>query len=183
MIQENTTLSSQVSKRLFKDVRSLIEQSRGRVAQSVNSELVMLYWKVGRRVRKDILGKERSPYGKEIVQTVSGQLVADYGKGFSRSNLFNMVRFSDVFLDEAIVSTLSRQLGWSHFVEIIPIEEKNQVAVIPDKTRAVGECMIWNPVSFDFHNNSKTLDSRSRTRFARLLSGMTKNTKSLQLAK
>lgn len=83
----------------------------------------MLYWKVGRRVRKDILGNERSPYGKEIVQTVSGQLVADYGKGFSRSNLFNMVRFSNISPKPGIVATLSLQLGWSHFIEIIPIED------------------------------------------------------------
>jgi hypothetical protein len=54
------------------------------------------------------------------VPTLSAQLVADFGNGFSRPNLFRMIRFAEVFSDNKIVSTLSRQLSWSHFVEIIP---------------------------------------------------------------
>jgi hypothetical protein len=49
--------------------------------------------------------------------------VREFGNGYSRPNLFRMIRFAEVFPDEQIVSTLSRQLGWSHFVEIIPLED------------------------------------------------------------
>jgi predicted nuclease of restriction endonuclease-like (RecB) superfamily len=111
---------------LLADVRALIESSRRRVASVANSELAMLYWQVGRRIREDVLGQERAAYGEEIVQTLSGQLTLEYGRGFSRTNLFSMIRFAEVFPDEQIVATLSRQLGWSHFVEIIPLNDPLQ---------------------------------------------------------
>lgn len=111
---------------LLGDLRELIEAARERTATAVNAELVMLYWRVGRRVREDILGQERAEYGKEIVSTLSTQLVAEFGKGFSRSNLFRMVQLAERFPDEQIVATLSRQLGWSHFMAIIPLDEPLQ---------------------------------------------------------
>jgi predicted nuclease of restriction endonuclease-like (RecB) superfamily len=106
---------------LLEDLRSLIGQAREATAQAVNSALVLLYWEVGRRIRQNILGNKRAGYGEEIVLTLSAQLAADFGSGFSRPNLFRMLRFAEVFPDGQIVSTLSRQLTWSHFIEIIPL--------------------------------------------------------------
>ena len=51
--------------------------------------------------------------------TLSAQLVTDFGNGFTARNLFRMIRFAEVFPDPNVVATLSRHLGWSHFVEII----------------------------------------------------------------
>jgi predicted nuclease of restriction endonuclease-like (RecB) superfamily len=93
------------------------------VARQVNAALVLLYWRIGQRIRQDILKEKRAEYGEEIVPTLSAQLVPEFGEGFSKRNLFRMIRFFEVFSDEQIVSTLSRQLGWSHFVEIIPLED------------------------------------------------------------
>ncbi|MFO0824913.1 MAG: YhcG family protein [Gemmataceae bacterium] len=53
-------------------------------------------------------------------------MAEDYGNGYSRPNLFRMVRFAEVFPDREIVSTLSAKLGWSHFVEIIPLKKELQ---------------------------------------------------------
>jgi predicted nuclease of restriction endonuclease-like (RecB) superfamily len=108
---------------LLKDLRELIEEARQDVARQVNSTLVLLYWRIGQRIRQDILKEKRAEYGEEIVPTLSRQLVKEFGDGYSRPNLFRMIRFAEVFPDEQIVSTLSRQLGWSHFVEIIPLED------------------------------------------------------------
>src|SRR4030043_1005354 len=111
---------------LFQDLRGLIIEARQDVARQVNSALVFLYWRVGKRIRQDILKEKRAEYGEEIVSTVSTQLVPEFGEGFSKRNLFRMIRFAEVFLDEKIVVTLSRQLGWSHFVEIIPLKNELQ---------------------------------------------------------
>jgi predicted nuclease of restriction endonuclease-like (RecB) superfamily len=108
---------------LLDDLRSLIRQTREGVAQAVNSALVLLYWQVGQRIRTEILQSRRAAYGEEVVPTLAAQLSQDFGNGFSRPNLFRMVRFAEVFPDHAIVSTLSRQLGWSHFVEMIPLDD------------------------------------------------------------
>ena len=108
---------------LLKDLRELIETTRQDVARQVNSTLVLLYWRVGRRIRQDVLKEKRAEYGEQIVATLSIQLVIEFGNGYSRPNLFRMIRFAEVFANEEIVSTLSRQLSWSHFVEIIPLED------------------------------------------------------------
>ena len=109
---------------LLADIRSLIEQARRRVAASVNADMVMLYWQIGDRIRRHILRQERAEYGGQIVQTLSAQLAAEFGRGFSRANLFNMVRFADGFADPAIVQTLSVQLSWSHFLALLPLKEE-----------------------------------------------------------
>src|SRR5436309_6943153 len=87
---------------LLDDVRNLIRQARQATAQAVNSALVLLYWEVGQRIRRDILKEKRADYGEQIVPTLSAQLKADFGDGFSARNLFRMVRFAEVFPDRGI---------------------------------------------------------------------------------
>ncbi len=116
--------SSPVStERLVGDVRALIERARGQVAQAVNAGLVLLHWQIGERILKDILQQGRAEYGERIVATLSQQLMGEYGRGFTRGALFRMVRFAEQFSNPKVVVALSRQLGWSHFVELIPIAD------------------------------------------------------------
>jgi predicted nuclease of restriction endonuclease-like (RecB) superfamily len=108
---------------LLEDIRELIESARQNVASAVNTGLSILYWRVGERIRKDILNEKRATYGRKIVPTLSAKLVPQFGSGFSARNLFRMIHFSEVFNDMEIVVTLARNLSWSHFVEIIPIKD------------------------------------------------------------
>ena len=115
-----------ISGDLISDIRSIIKTARHNVAVTVNAGLTLLYWQIGNRIRQDILKEKRADYGEKIISTLSIQLVKEFGNGFSRPNLFRMVRFAEVFPDGKIVSTLSRQLSWSHFVEIIPFKDDLQ---------------------------------------------------------
>ena len=121
-----TTLAVAAPPKLLDDLRALISQSRQQVAQAINSVLVMLYWQVGHRIRTDVLREKRADYGERIVHALSAQLAADFGSGFSKRNLFNMVRFAEVFPDREIVHALSRQLGWTHLRQIIYLNEPLQ---------------------------------------------------------
>lgn len=112
------------STNLATDVRALIDDARNRTARAVNSAIVLLNWSIGDRIQREILRDQRAEYGKQIVATLSQELTAQYGRGFARRNLFRMIQFATQFPDQAIVSALSTQLGWSHFVEIIPIQEE-----------------------------------------------------------
>ncbi len=85
---------------LLSDLSLLIDSTRQRVARTVNAELVLMYWKMGARIRQDILGQERAAYGEQIVSTLSRQLSASYGSGFSRPNLFHMIKFAEAWPDE-----------------------------------------------------------------------------------
>jgi predicted nuclease of restriction endonuclease-like (RecB) superfamily len=109
---------------LLRDVRGLIEQARDVTARAVNSALVVLYWSVGDRIRRDILKEKRADYGKQIVGALSQQLTAEYGKGFTDDNLFRMIQLVEVFPDREIVGALSRQLGWSHFLLLLPLKNE-----------------------------------------------------------
>jgi len=109
--------------RLVKDLSGLIDRTRWQVAHVVDAALVVHNWEIGRRLRQDVIGGPRAPYGHQIVSTASRQLVERYGSGYSEKNLFHMLRFADAFPDERIVSTLSRYLGWSHFKEIIYLDD------------------------------------------------------------
>ena len=108
---------------LLGDLQSLIDATRVRVAVGINTEMVLLYWDIGERIRKEILKDERAAYGKQVVNTLSDQLVIQYGTGFTRTNLFNMIRFAEIFPDRSIIHTLCGQLSWSHFRCIIYIED------------------------------------------------------------
>lgn len=110
---------------LLQDLRALIEAARGQVARVVNTGQVALYWSVGERLRRDVLGGKRAAYGRQIVATVSHQLVLEYGRGFTPTELRRMVQFVELFPDSKICATLLRKLTWSHFLLLIPI--KNQV--------------------------------------------------------
>ena len=83
-----------LSNHLLSDLRTLIADARQDVARRVNSALVILYCKVGKRIRQDILKEKRAGYGEEIVSTLSRQLVEEFGNGFSRPNLFPNLPFS-----------------------------------------------------------------------------------------
>ncbi len=111
---------------LLQDLRELIARARQDVARTVNSSLVLLYWNVGRRIRQNILKEKRAGYGEEIMQAVSAKLVQEYGNSFSEKNLRRMIQFAGLYLKEEIVVTLSRQLGWSHFIAILPLKDELQ---------------------------------------------------------
>jgi predicted nuclease of restriction endonuclease-like (RecB) superfamily len=111
-------------RKLIADLRELIEATRIEIARAVNSAQVFLHWQVGQRIQAEILRHERASYGEEIVATVSRQLAADYGRGFAEKSLRRMIQFARLFPDREIVAALSRELGWSHFVELLPLKDQ-----------------------------------------------------------
>jgi len=85
--------------------------------------MVLLYWDIGKRIQKEVLGEVRAAYGKQVIDLLSDQLSAQYGRGFTRTNLFNMIRFAEVFPNRSIVHSLSGQLSWTHFRYIIYVND------------------------------------------------------------
>ena len=108
---------------LLTDLRQLIVQSRQAAAAAVNASLTLMYWRIGQRIRTEVLGGQRASYGAEIVATLSRQLVADYGRGFEEKSLRRMVQFAEIYPDEQIVVSLIRHLSWTHFLVLLPLKE------------------------------------------------------------
>ncbi|EKG2480462.1 DUF1016 family protein [Vibrio vulnificus] len=108
---------------LVEDISLLVASAKQRAAAAINNEITLLYWQVGNRIRQEVLGGERADYGKQVIATLATELTAQYGKGWSKRNLAQMVKFAEVFTDAHIVQTLSAQLSWSHFVILCAIDE------------------------------------------------------------
>ncbi len=109
---------------LIDNIKSIVVESRKKVVQTVNSQLIRTYWTVG----KEIVDNEKSNEidSKSVRQQIlelSKELTKELGKGFSRSNLFNMRK---LYLEYPDVQTLSGQLAWSHVCELLTIEDKDK---------------------------------------------------------
>jgi len=110
---------------LFSELSQIIEQGKNEVARQVNSTRTLVYWQVGKKINGHILDNQRGAYGKQIVVTVSRQLEIQYGRSFNEKNVRRMMQFAEVFPDVEIVVPLSRQLSWSHFIDLIPLKNKD----------------------------------------------------------
>lgn len=106
---------------LLKDLVSIIDKGKRAVSVRVNSALILVYWQVGKRINEDVLRDKRAEYGKQVIPSISAQLVESYGKSFQVRNLRRMMQFAEIFQDVEIVSTASTQLSWSHFIELLPL--------------------------------------------------------------
>jgi hypothetical protein len=107
---------------LFFEISAIIEQARSTLVAQANYALTLLFWKIGRRVNEEILQNHRADYGKQIVVTLARQLTGKYGRNFEERSLRRMIQFTEQFQDIEIVPTLSTQLSWSHFVELLPLK-------------------------------------------------------------
>ena len=108
---------------LVTEIKQLIQSAKQRAVVAVNVKLTLLYWQVGKRIADEVLGGERAEYGKQVMSSLAQQLTLDYGKGWSKRNLAQMVKFSEIFPDFQIVQTLSAQLSWSHFTYLVTIAD------------------------------------------------------------
>ncbi|NLO71113.1 MAG: DUF1016 domain-containing protein [Porphyromonadaceae bacterium] len=109
---------------LLHSLVSIIDESRKRVAVSINSELTILYWNIGKLINEEILKNERAEYGKQIINEVSKELTERYGTGFSRTNIHNFLKFNEILPDIEIVHSLRGQLTWTHIRELIYVSDE-----------------------------------------------------------
>jgi predicted nuclease of restriction endonuclease-like (RecB) superfamily len=136
-LRESDAALSQ-ARNLIAELRQLISGARRQAAATVNTALTLLYWKIGNRILRDVLGNERAAYGQQILATLSQELVTEFGRGYEATNLSRMLKFAEAFPDEGIVATLSQQLSWSHFRELLPLSQPLQREFYAEMSRVEG---------------------------------------------
>lgn len=110
---------------LINEIGNLLEKGREQAAQSVNTVLVQTYWLIGRHIVEfEQSGKEKAEYGSNLLDVLSKDLTQLYGKGFGRSNLFYMRK---LYLSFQNSGTLSHKLSWSHYYEILKIDDDLEI--------------------------------------------------------
>ena len=110
-------------KGVYSEIRELIASARQRVAVSVNAELTMLYWNVGKRINAEVLGNKRAAYGKQLIEGLATRLCGEFGPGWNVKTLRHCLRAAETFTEEEIVSAVRRQLSWTHLKTLIYIDE------------------------------------------------------------
>ena len=120
---ENKIEKVEKTEDIFNRISGLIEQARKRVATTINEEMVLLYWNIGKVIKEEIIKSKRAEYGKQIVPALSGELTSKYGKGFSVQNLWYMVQLYNEFpILQSLLGEL-KGLSWTHIITLLPIKD------------------------------------------------------------
>ena len=115
---------SGLSNSLIMEIKEVLKTARQNAARQINSELLTAYWNIGRIiVEHEQNSKTRADYGTQTLKELSKALTAEFGKGFSRSNLQNMRAF---YLTYQKCQTVSGKLSWSHYCELLSISDENK---------------------------------------------------------
>ena len=117
---------------IFNNIKDLVINSRNKVYSTINTEMLNLYWNIGKIIMEIQQGDERANYGDALLDKLSQKLTNEFGKGFSTRNLRTMRKF---YLMYPIWQTVSSKLSWSHYLELIKIEEK------PKRNFYLNECI------------------------------------------
>ncbi len=107
----------------FNNIKDLVINSRNNVYQVVNVEMLNLYWNIGKSIIEIQQGEERANYGDAVIDKLSQKLTDEFGKGFSKRNLRAMRKF---YLLYPNWQTVSAKLSWSHYLELIKIDEESK---------------------------------------------------------
>lgn len=117
-------MDNKIIKPLVGEIRNILDTARRNIAREVNNELIISYWKIGEIIiRYEQNDSIRAEYGEQTLKQLSKTLTAEFGKGFSRSNLQNMRSF---YMNYEKCQTLSGKLSWSHYCELLSIAEKDK---------------------------------------------------------
>ena len=117
---------------LFDNIKDMVINSRNRVYSAVNTEMLNLYWNIGKVIMEIQQGDERAAYGDAVLDKLSQKLTNEFGKGFSSRNLRTMRKF---YIMYPIWKTVSAKLSWSHYLELIKIDEE------PKRNFYLNECI------------------------------------------
>ena len=107
---------------LLDQISKTYTQGRILAVQAVNAHITETYWQVGRHIVEfEQGGKSRADYGKALIASLAKDLGLRHGKGFSRSNLVYMRL---LYLRYPISQKPSHQLSWSHYVELLKLDDE-----------------------------------------------------------
>ncbi len=110
----------------IEEIRLLINQSKSNISRFINSQMTILYWHIGKRIKEEIIQDNKAEYGTQTIKNLAKVLASEYGKGFSQANLFYMIQFYSFIPSLEILQTVSGKLSWSHIVELLAIKTKEE---------------------------------------------------------
>lgn len=120
-IEKSNAWQAPETNRLLLGIETLIEKSGRCIAVYLNTEISRLYWAIGNYIVTEIQYETYSQHGQQILATLSQKLTEKFGKGYTYSALTRMMKVAEAY-NEEMFATLSQTLSWSHFIELVGIE-------------------------------------------------------------
>jgi len=111
--------------RLLLGIETIIEKAGRNIAVYLNTEISRLYWSIGNYIITEMQYETYSQHGQQILATLSRTLTEKFGKGYTHSALTRMIKVAEAY-NEKMFATLSQTLSWSHFIELISIEDNTK---------------------------------------------------------
>ena len=109
---------------LLQNIGTALNNGRQKAVNQVNQAIVETNWNIGRYiVEYEQAGHEKAEYGSETLKRLSHDLIERYGRGFGMSNVNKMRK---LYLTFPILQTLSAKLSWSHYVELLKIDDPQE---------------------------------------------------------
>ena len=148
-----------VDLQFYNQIRGILAAARNKVYSAANSAMVEAYWHIGKSIVEKQGGEARAEYGAKLITELSAQLTADFGKGFTVTNLRTMRQF---YLTFPIRHTLCGELSWSHYRLLMRVENEQARQFYMD------ECAksIWSVRQLERQINSffyeRLLSSRNK---------------------
>jgi predicted nuclease of restriction endonuclease-like (RecB) superfamily len=108
---------------LVAEIRAIMEAARSNLSREVNTTMLNTYWQVGRTiVEREQNGELKAQYGTRLLTELSKRLSNELGRGYSRSNLYNM---RELYMQYPKIQTTSGKLSWSHYLELLSVKDKD----------------------------------------------------------
>ena len=108
---------------IYKDIKEKIINARSKMLKQIDTTMIEVYWYVGKIVSELYSNSSDGTYGKRIIEALSKKLTNEFGNGFSAVSIRRMRRFYEYYPNWSTVST---ELSWAHFQELIRIERKEE---------------------------------------------------------
>ncbi len=108
---------------LYFKVKTIIENGRSKAFKIINSTMLESYWNIGKEiVEEEQKGEDRAEYGKFVITSISEKLTKEFGKGYSKQNLWYMRQYYITF---PILHSLCGELSWTHYRLLMKIKDEN----------------------------------------------------------
>ena len=161
----NTLQNSKSADTSFTSIFSLIKTVKARIIKTVNTEIIDLYWQIGKEISEKA---KDGGWGKSVVEELSNQITANFGymRGFSPQNIWRMKQFYETYKDSQILSTVLRELSWSNNLLVMSRAKNDEERIFYIKL-AIDEKYSYRELErqFDAMRYERTAISETKSKY------------------
>ena len=123
----NQLIKAEKTEDIVSDLKNIIELSQKQAYQAINTALVYRNWLIGYRIAEEELkGEDRAEYGTTLIRKLSKELTNEYGKGYTKTNLYSFYSFYKMYpnIFHSVSGKSVPLLSWTHYRTLIQVKDE-----------------------------------------------------------